>query len=292
MFCSCKRGGFSGCLGRKNKMKTSEFSDGFRVKPGSRVNLKKIDPGFSAGFKSKKETKDLLDDNIERLNELQYRLYAENRRSVLIVFQAMDAGGKDGCIRHVMTGLNPQGCRVTSFKVPSKEELDHDFLWRIHKSVPPRGEIGIFNRSHYEDVLVVRVHNLAPKSVWSKRYDQINDFEKILSENGTTVLKFFLYISKAEQKQRFIKRLENPDKNWKFSLGDVEERKFWEDYMRAFEAALSKCSTDHAPWYIIPANNKWFRNLAVSQIIADTLAEMDPRIPKPEEDLSGIVIPD
>lgn len=273
-------------------MKTSEFSDGFRVRPGSRVNLKKIDPGFSAGFKSKKETKDLLDDNIGRLNDLQYRLYAENRRSVLIVFQAMDAGGKDGCIRHVMTGLNPQGCRVTSFKVPSKEELDHDFLWRIHKSVPPRGEIGIFNRSHYEDVLVVRVHNLAPKSIWSKRYDQINDFEKILAENGTTVLKFFLYISKAEQKQRFIKRLENPDKNWKFSLGDVEERKFWEDYMRAFEAALSKCSTDHAPWYVIPADNKWFRNLAVSQIIADTLAEMHPRIPKPEEDLSSIVIPD
>lgn len=273
-------------------MKSSEFSDGFRVKPGSRVNLSKIDPGFSAGFKSKKETRDLLDDNIEKLNKLQYRLYAENRRSVLIVFQAMDAGGKDGCIRHVMTGLNPQGCRVTSFKVPSSEELDHDFLWRIHKAVPPRGEIGIFNRSHYEDVLVVRVHNLAPKSVWSKRYDQINDFEKILSDNGTAVLKFFLYISKGEQKERFIKRLENPDKNWKFSHGDVEEREFWEDYMRAFETALSRCSTAYAPWYIIPADNKWFRNLAVSQIIVDTLDEMDPRIPKPEEDLSNIVIPD
>jgi PPK2 family polyphosphate:nucleotide phosphotransferase len=273
-------------------MKPSEFYEHFRVKPVSRLNLVKIDPGFSAGYKAKKETLDLLKTNIQRLNDLQYKLYAEDRRSVLIVFQAMDAGGKDGCIRHVMTGLNPQGCRVTSFKVPSKEELDHDFLWRIHKAAPPRGEMGIFNRSHYEDVLVVRVHNLVPKAVWSKRYDQINAFEKILSDNGTTILKFFLYISKAEQKARFIKRLENPKKNWKFASADVEERKFWEEYMKAFEAALSKCSTDYAPWFVIPADKKWFRNLAVSQIIADRLEHMGPKIPKPEEDLSGVVIPD
>ena len=273
-------------------MKPIDFYEQLKVKPGSRINLAKIDPAFSAEFKSKRDTRDLLKDNIERLNELQYRLYAEDKRSLLIVFQAMDAGGKDGCIRHVMTGLNPQGCRVTSFKVPSKEELDHDFLWRIHKAVPPRGELGIFNRSHYEDVLVVRVHNLVSKSVWSKRYDQIKDFEKILSENGTTILKFFLYISRQEQKARFIKRLENPKKNWKFSPADVEERKFWDDYMKAFEAVLSKCSTDYAPWFVIPADKKWFRNLAVSQIIADSLEKMDPKIPKSTEDLSNVVIPD
>ena len=279
-------------LQRERVMKPSEFYEHFRVKPGSRVNLDKIDPGFSAEFKAKKDTRDLLKDNIERLNDLQYRLYAEDKRSVLIVFQAMDAGGKDGCIRHVMTGLNPQGCRVTSFKVPSKEELDHDYLWRIHKAVPPRGELGIFNRSHYEDVLVVRVHSLVPKAVWSKRYEQINNFEKVLSDNGTTILKFFLYISKKEQKERFIKRLENPKKNWKFSSADVEERKFWNDYMKAFEAVLSKCSTDYAPWFVIPADKKWFRNLAVSQIIADSLDKMGPKIPKMTEDLSGVIISD
>jgi PPK2 family polyphosphate:nucleotide phosphotransferase len=279
-------------LKKESEMKPSDYYEKFRVKPGSRVNLSKIDPDFAAGFERKKETRDLLEDNISRLNDLQYRLYAENKRSVLIVFQAMDAGGKDGCIRHVMTGLNPQGCRVTSFKVPSQEELDHDYLWRIHKAVPPRGEFGIFNRSHYEEVLVVRVHNLVPRSIWSKRYDQINAFEKILSDNGTTILKFFLYISKEEQKARFLKRLENQKKNWKFSMADVEERKSWDEYMQAFGAVLSKCSTDYAPWFVIPSDKKWFRNLAVSQIIAKTMESMNPKIPKPREDLSTVVIPD
>jgi PPK2 family polyphosphate:nucleotide phosphotransferase len=198
----------------------------------------------------------------------------------------MDAGGKDGTIRHVMSGLNPQGCRVSSFKVPTEEELAHDYLWRIHRAVPGKGEIGIFNRSHYGDVLVVRVHNLVPKRVWSKRYDQINAFENILAENGVTIVKFFLHISKDEQKQRLQERLDDSSKHWKVSAADFEERKYWDDYTEAYEDVLSRCSTPWAPWYVIPANRKWFRNLAVAGILVSTLEDMDMRFPKSKLDLS------
>ena len=210
---------------------------------------------------------------------MQTVLYAEARRSVLVVLQGIDAGGKDGTIRHVMSGLNPQGVTVTSFKVPEGEEKRHDYLWRVHRAVPEWGDIGIFNRSHYEDVLVVRVHDLVPKSVWSKRYDQINDFERMLTENGVRILKFFLLISKDEQAKRLAARLEDPTKNWKFSADDTKERKFWDDYMQAYEDAITKCSTEAAPWYVIPSNHKWFRNLAVAQILRDEMRAMKLRYP-------------
>jgi PPK2 family polyphosphate:nucleotide phosphotransferase len=222
--------------------------------------------------------------------ELQFRLYAENKQALLIVLQAMDAGGKDGTIRHVMGGLNPQGCRVSSFKKPVGEEAQHHFLWRVHKAVPAKGEIAIFNRSHYEDVLVVRVHDLVPEDVWSKRYDQINDFEKMLSENNVTIVKFFLHISKEEQKERFQQRIDDPTRHWKISLADFEERKYWDDYQQAFEQVLRKCSTKHAPWYVIPSDKKWFRNLAVAEVITETLETMNPRYPEPTVDISKIVL--
>jgi len=202
----------------------------------------------------------------------------------------MDASGKDGTVRHVMTGLNPQACRATSFKVPSPEEASHDFLWRIHKAMPARGEIGIFNRSQYEDVLVVRVHELVPKSVWSGRYDQINAFEKLMSANGVTILKFFLHISKKEQLERLEQRLKDPTRNWKISEADFKERQRWDDYVKAYEAVLSRCNESRAPWFVIPANKKWFRNLAVSQIIVETLERMNPKFPKPTVDLSKIKV--
>lgn len=264
----------------------------FLVPAGKRVNLSDYDPGYTGDYRSKRETKPNLARNVKRLQELQEVLWAEGKHALLIVLQAMDAGGKDGTIKHVMRGVNPQGCQVTSFKVPTEEERDHDFLWRIHKAVPRRGYIGLFNRSHYEDVLVVRVHNLVPEDMWSERYEQINHFEKLLAESGTTIIKFFLHISKEEQKERFEARLQDPAKNWKFSMGDVEERAYWDDYMRAFEDALSKCSTPWAPWYVIPANHKWYRNLAVSRIIIDTLEKLDMRYPSPLPDADKIVIPD
>jgi len=266
------------------------LSKRFIVKPSEKVKLSKHDPDDTAGLKDKHHAKERLDANIERLAELQHLLYAENKHALLVVLQAMDAGGKDGTIRHVMSGINPQGCRVTSFKVPSAEEADHDFLWRIHKAVPPKGEIGIFNRSHYEDVLVVRVHQLVPKSVWSRRYHQINLFEKLLAENNVHILKFYLHISKQEQKERFQDRIRRPEKNWKVNPQDLEERKKWPQYMRAFEDALSRCSTRYAPWYVIPSNKKWFRNLAVSQIIVETLEGLKMKYPPPCCDLSDLVI--
>lgn len=264
----------------------------FLVPAGEQVSLSDYDPGYTADYRSKGETKADLARNVKRLQELQEVLWGEGKHALLIVLQAMDAGGKDGTIKHVMRGVNPQGCHVTSFKVPTEEELDHDFLWRIHKAAPRRGYIGIFNRSHYEDVLVVRVHNLVPEDVWGKRYEQINHFEKLLAEAGTTIIKFFLHISKEEQKERFEARLQDPAKNWKFSMGDVEERAYWDDYMRAFEDAFSRCSTPWAPWYIIPADHKWYRNLAVSQIIIDTLERLDMHYPPPLPDVDKIVIPD
>jgi PPK2 family polyphosphate:nucleotide phosphotransferase len=204
------------------------------------------------------------------------------------VLQGIDAGGKDGTIQHVMSGLNPQGVTVTSFKVPEGQEKRHDYLWRVHQAVPEFGKIGIFNRSQYEDVLVVRVHGLVPKSVWSKRFDQINDFERMLGANGVGIVKFLLYISKEEQAKRFRERLEDKTKNWKFSPSDLKEREYWDQYIDAYNDVLRKCSTAKAPWYVIPANRKWFRNLAISQIVLDTLEDMDLKYPKPAEDLSGI----
>ena len=257
------------------------------VKPGTKVRLSKIDPSNTHG-QQKAVAEAHLTKNLDSLSVLQHRLYAESRRSLLIVLQGIDAGGKDGTVRHVMSGFNPQGANVTSFKVPAGAEKQHDYLWRIHNAVPKNGEIGIFNRSHYEDVLVVRVHNLVPPTVWKQRYNQINNFEQTLAENGVHIVKFFLYIDRDEQKRRFESRIEDPAKNWKFSQADVEERKYWDDYTNAFEEAIERCSKPWAPWYIIPANKKWFRNLAVSEILIHTLEGMKLKYPKPAGDLSKI----
>ena len=254
-----------------------------RVSPGERLDLSTIDPADKLGWDkepAEAQTKALL----ERLADLQDRLWAEAKHPVLVVLQGIDAAGKDGTIRKVMSAFNPQGCVVSSFKVPTPEEVAHDYLWRIHKRVPGKGEIAIFNRSHYEDVLVVRVHDLVPREVWSERYDQIRRFERHLVENGTTIVKFFLYISKDEQRQRFQERYDDPRKRWKFSLGDLEERKRWDDYISAFEDAVSETSTDEAPWYVIPANRNWLRNLAVASILADTMDGLAPAYP-PEPEL-------
>ncbi|MCZ7649177.1 MAG: polyphosphate kinase 2 family protein [Planctomycetota bacterium] len=251
-----------------------------RIRPRQRVKLARHDPDFTGAFQGKAEVKSATKKNVERLFDLQYKMYAENKHSLLVVLQAMDTAGKDGLIRHVMTGMNPQGCRVVPFKKPSEKEFDHEYLWRIHQAVPPKGEVGIFNRSHYEDVLVVRVHDLVPKSVWSKRFEQINRFEHYLAENGVTIVKFFLHISKDEQKKRLEARLKDPLKRWKFSVGDLAERKHWNEYMLAYEEVLSKCSTPWAPWYVIPANAKWFRNYAVSQILVETLNRLRMSWPK------------
>ena len=266
------------------------FTRRFVVKPGEKVRLSKHKTDDTAGIRDKDRARDRLKENVRRLAELQRLLYAENKHALLIVLQALDTGGKDGTIRHVMSGVNPQGCRITSFRTPSAEELDHDYLWRIHRAVPPRGEIGIFNRSHYEDVLIVRVHNLVPRSVWSPRYEQINLFEKLLADNHVTLLKFYLHISKKEQKARLLARIENPAKNWKVNPDDFEERKYWAKYMRAYEDALTRCSTDYAPWFIIPSDKKWFRNLAVSEIIVETLERLNMRFPPPSCDLSKLRI--
>ena len=271
-------------------MKLENLDDVLMVKPDKKIKLNDFDPEYTAGFKDKKEAEELLIKNRQRLRELQYLLYAEDKYCLLIVLQGMDASGKDGTIRHVMYGANPQGCKVTSFKQPSHEELDHDFLWRIHKSLPPKGEIGIFNRSHYEDVLVVRVHKLVPKSIWSKRYRQINEFEKILALNNIKILKFFLHISKEEQKERFKKRRDNPKKNWKMNPNDLKERKLWDKYVKAYEDAINKCSKEWAPWFIIPSNKKWFRNLAISQIIVDMLESLNMKLPKADFDPKTLII--
>lgn len=264
-------------------------SDRLKVKPGAKVKLSRHDPDDTHGYTKEKAELE-LQKHQAKLTKLQELLYAGKKHSLLIVLQAIDAGGKDGTIRNVMSGVNPQSCQVTAFKAPTEEELGHDFLWRVHKAVPIKGFIGIFNRSHYEDVLVVRVHDLVPKSVWSKRYGQINAFEEILDASGVKILKFFLHISKDEQKQRFEQRLADPIKRWKVALGDFEERKRWDQYQAAFEDALSKCSSAFAPWYVIPADKKWFRNMAVSQIIVETLESLNLQYPKLEFDPTKIVI--
>jgi PPK2 family polyphosphate:nucleotide phosphotransferase len=264
------------------------FCKEFRVKPGKKVKLSKYDADDTHGWEKGNKAAESTAKKCAQLDSLQYLLYAEHKHALLLVFQGLDAAGKDGTIRHVMSGVNPQGCQVTSFKVPSAEEAAHDFLWRIHKAVPPNGYIGIFNRSHYEDVLVARVHDLVPKEVWSARYGEINDFEEMLEKNNVKVLKFFLHISKDEQKKRFMERIDDPDKRWKISNADFNERKFWDDYTKAYEAALERCSTDISPWYIIPANKKWFRNLAVSHIVCETLEGIHMKFPPPTIDMKNL----
>jgi len=248
------------------------------VKPGSNVTLAKLDPAATHGHEKTKADEDLR-KGLERLTDLQDRLWAEQKHPVLVVLQGIDAAGKDGTIRHVMSAFNPQGCPVTSFKVPTPVELAHDYLWRAHQRTPAKGEIAIFNRSYYEDVLVVRVHNFVPKTAWSRRYDQINAWERTLVEEGTTIVKFFLNITADEQRQRFQERVDDPTKQWKFKMSDLDERKLWDEYQAAFEAALERCSTDVAPWYVIPANRNWFRNLAVAEILGDVLAGLKPAYP-------------
>jgi PPK2 family polyphosphate:nucleotide phosphotransferase len=270
-------------------MPRTDLRDALRVTPGSRVRLSQRDHGETFGWE-KETAAPALETQLGRLADLQDRFWAEAKRSVLVVLQGIDAAGKDGTINKVMEAFNPQGCTVTSFKVPSAEELAHDYLWRVHQKVPRKGEIGIFNRSHYEDVLVVRVHDLVPRKVWSARYDQINEFERILADNGTTIVKFFLAIDEEEQRERFQARFDDPTKRWKFSMGDLEERKHWDDYQAAFDDALSKCSTDHAPWYVIPANRKWFRNLAVATILADTIAALKPAYPPVADDVPARLV--
>jgi len=263
----------------------------YKVKTETEVKLSKWDANETGNFKGgKKEGLAELEKLNDKLEALQELLFAEHKHKVLIVLQAMDTGGKDGTIRRVFDGVNPAGVRVVSFKAPTSEELDHDFLWRVHKGVPGKGEMVIFNRSHYEDVLVVRVHNLVPKKVWSKRFDQINEFERTLAENGTTILKFYLHIDLDEQKERLQARLDDPTKHWKFRLGDLKERKLWGKYMQAYEDVLSRTSTDHAPWYIIPANRKWYRDLVISSVLVDTLEGLKMKYPESEENLDGVVV--
>ncbi len=258
------------------------------VEPGSKVRLKAIDPAFHGMHEDEKSAGAELAKEVARLTELQYRLYAERKHALLVVLQGIDAAGKDGTVWHVMTAMNPQGTTVTGFKEPTPEELAHDFLWRVHAHTPGKGQVAVFNRSHYEDVLVVRVHDLVPKAVWSKRYDEINAFEHFLADNGTTIVKFFLLISPEEQLARFKDRLDDPSRQWKISDSDYKERAFWGDYVRAYEAMLERCSTAHAPWYVIPSNHKWFRNLAVSRILADTLDDLKLKLPKPTVDIDAI----
>lgn len=260
-------------------------------KPHSKVNLKDYDPDHNGEYtkESAQAEVDSLKDQIEKLQE---RLYAEGKQALLIVLQAMDTGGKDGVIRKVFGGVNPQGVRVTAFKAPTSDELARDYLWRVHQHVPLKGYIGIFNRSHYEDVLVVRVNQLVPPEVWKQRYDQINHFERLLTETGTRILKFYLHISKAEQKQRLQDRLNDPEKQWKFSIGDLPVRERWHDYMQAYETLLERCNTDYAPWHIVAANDKWYRDLVVARTVVKALEDMNPRFPAPEAGLDKVKIPD
>jgi PPK2 family polyphosphate:nucleotide phosphotransferase len=264
----------------------------YRVEPEARVRLANVDPNESENYQKKKDVSEELDRQRKRIGDLQAKLYGEQRKSLLLVLQAMDTGGKDGTIKHVFRGVNPQGCQVWSFKAPSADESAHDFLWRYHQRVPPRGMIHIFNRSHYEDVLVVRVKDLVPEDVWRPRYEVINQFEHALTLNDVTVLKFYLHISKDEQKRRLESRLQDPDKRWKFSSNDLRERRHWDTYMAAFEDAINNTSTSYAPWYVVPANNKWYRNLVIARTIADTLEAMDPRYPAAEEGLDQVVVED
>ncbi len=264
------------------------YAKQFGVKPGSKVDLAQVDASFTDTHESQEHALPEIETYTQKLHDLQYLMYAEGKRSLLICLQGRDAAGKDGTINHVLGAMNPQGCTVTGFKVPSKEEAEHDFLWRYHQHTPGTGQVAIFNRSHYEDVLVVRVHDLVPKAVWSKRYAQINDFEKTLADNGTHILKFYLHIDPEEQLARFKQRIDDPARHWKISDGDYAERPFWDAYTEAFEDALGKTSTDYAPWFIIPSNHKWFRNLAISRIVAETLESLNMKFPEPTVDIDVI----
>lgn len=263
----------------------------YLVKPGTKVALKDWETDGKNDFTyGKEKSKDILKGLVSDLRKLQGILYAEHKHKLLIILQAMDTAGKDSTIRHVFSGVNPQGVKVSSFKAPTLEELDHDYLWRVHKHVPAKGEIAIFNRSHYEDVLVVRVHDLVSPDVWKKRYSQINDFERMLAEEGTTIIKFFLHIDRKEQKERIKSRLDNPQKAWKFSEDDIKERKFWDDYHKAYEEVITRTSTSWAPWHVIPANEKWCRNLVVTSVIVDHLKKLKMKYPAPPKGLSKISV--
>src|SRR5579859_2507244 len=265
-----------------------DYPQGFRIAPGSRPGIKDLDPAYTGGQADKKAAEAETADCQQKLRSLQELLYAEGRHSLLICLQAMDTGGKDGTVNHVLGAMNPQGCRVAHFREPSPEEAAHDFLWRHHREAPARGEVVIFNRSHYEGVLIERVHGLVPKETWAKRYEAINTFEQGLAENGTRVLKFFLHISRDEQLKRFKDRLDDPSKQWKISDADYKERGFWDAYVEAYEDALARCSTAHAPWHVIPADHKWFRNLVVARIVVQELESLKMRYPKPGVDLDKI----
>jgi PPK2 family polyphosphate:nucleotide phosphotransferase len=275
--------------------KERKLAEVYRVTDGKRFRLKDISPDDTQGLKSKEKARVALEEGILRLRELQEKLYAQDRWAVLLIFQAMDAAGKDSTIEHVMSGVNPQGCQVYSFKAPSSEELDHDFLWRTTRCLPERGRIGIFNRSYYEEVLVVRVHpeilknqRLAPSlvtsNIWKERFEDINAFERYLSRNGVVIRKFFLYVSKKEQKKRFLARLEEPEKHWKFALTDVHEREHWDDYHRAYEEMIRNTSSPQAPWYVVPADHKWFMHLVVADAVIDALEELQLHFPEVDEE--------
>ena len=273
------------------KKKAASLSAAFRVTDGKKFQLKKIDPDNTGKLKSKESAQDLLEAGVEKLRELQEKLYAQDKWAVLLIFQAMDAAGKDGTIKHVMSGINPQGCHVVPFKAPTSHELDHDFLWRSSVALPQRGQIGIFNRSYYEETLVVRVHpqllhgqklpeSLVHKSIWDERFEDINAYERYLTRNGVIIRKFFLHVSRDEQKKRFLERLEQPEKNWKFAMGDITEREFFDDYMAAYEDTIRRTATEHAPWYVVPADHKWFTRAVVAEAIVETLESLDLRFPE------------
>lgn len=262
----------------------------YLVAPGKKLKLSDLPTDDTGPFKDKHDARRPTEENLKKLDKLQEVLYAQAKHALLIVFQAMDGGGKDGAIEHVFSGVNPQGCTVASFKVPTPLESGHDFLWRIHEAAPAKGMIGIFNRSHYESVLVERVKDITPQKIWSKRYDHINNFERMLADEGTTIIKFFLHISWDEQKRRMEKRLADPTKNWKFSAADLKERKRWDDYMEAYQDALRKCSTEYAPWYVVPADHKWFRNWVISDTIIRTLESLDLQFPPPLKDADKIKV--
>ncbi len=264
------------------------YSKKFLAKPGSITQLKNIDSSYTGKKQNKKSASHKIKKLQKKMDELQFKLYSEQKRSLLICLQGPDAAGKDGVIRHVISSMNPQGCRVVGFKQPSPEDLAHDFLWRIEHPSPRRGEVVVFNRSHYEDVLIVRVHDLVPKKVWSKRYEQINDFERRLVSNGTHILKFCLHISKEEQLDRFEERLDDPERHWKISEADYTEREFWPGYEAAYNDVITKCSTHDAPWFVIPSDHKWFRNLAISKIIVETMESLGIETPKPNVNIDDI----
>jgi len=272
-------------------MKTSKLAKAYRVDDGKHFRLKDFDPADTGEWKSEDDAKDQVQKDIARMADLQAKLYAQDNWSVLLIFQALDAAGKDGTIKHVMSGVNPEGCNVHSFKTPSDTELQHDFLWRTTRHLPERGHIGIFNRSYYEEVLIVRVHSeilqqeklppsLVTKKIWEERFQDIHDFERHMARNGTVIRKFFLHLSKKEQRKRFLSRLDEPEKNWKFSAADIRERKYWDDYQKAYEEMIRHTASKHAPWYVVPADNKWFTHLVVAAAIVETLEDLDPSFPK------------